>query len=152
VVLDPGRMKIEALCLLASVSKDRGLVHWAIFERSVNTEKFNYYLEELKQKTRGYKASLFLDNLRVHHANLVRQKMEELEIGSIFNVAYRPEYNAIEHYWSLIKAKFKKLRLRALLDGEQRSGEELIEAAIWSIDNSIVIKICGDMIEKLSEL
>lgn len=34
-------------CLLASVSAERGLVHWKLYERSVNAQKFNDYLSEL---------------------------------------------------------------------------------------------------------
>ena len=35
-------------CLLLGISEENGVEHWRIFQKSVNNEKFEQYLEELR--------------------------------------------------------------------------------------------------------
>ena len=54
---------------------------------------------------------MFLDNLRVHHTNKVKELCKELDIPLVFNLAYSPDYNPIETYFSLLKNHYKRLKL-----------------------------------------
>jgi transposase len=62
--------------LFASVSEESDMVHWCIFERYVNFDKFIEFLEDLNEINSGKPVVLLLDNLRVHHALLVKEYTE----------------------------------------------------------------------------
>ena len=53
---------------------------------------------------------------------------------TLFNVAYSPENNAIEIFWSLVKKRYKKLRLDHILRGIKFECRELIIEALGSVN------------------
>jgi transposase len=112
-------MSAEPLALLAAVSKEGGLEASVIFEKSVNSQRFIEFLNEIARLHEGSKVSIFMDNLAVHHSKMVQAHMKGLDIKSIFNVPYSPQYNAIELVFSLIKRNFKKLRLASVSKDER---------------------------------
>jgi putative transposase len=57
---------------------------------------------------------LVLDNARIHHARLVKQKARELDIHLLFLPPYSPKYNPIEFLW-----KDGKRKLSAIANFEQ---------------------------------
>ena len=79
----------------------------SIFEKSVNIDKFNEFLEKLAANNEGKKVALFMDNLAVHRSNRARAKMTELGIEPVFNLAYSPDFNPIEFCFSHVKRLFK---------------------------------------------
>jgi transposase len=56
----------------------------------------------------------------------VREKMEQLEIGCIYNAAYSPDYNPIESVFSVVKNAIKRERIRQFAKGSKKSIEEII--------------------------
>jgi transposase len=58
---------------------------------------------------------LFIDNLAVHKTKESKAKYVELNITPLYNVAYSPEFNGIEYYWSIVKQHYKKLLLYHLM-------------------------------------
>ena len=57
---------------------------------------------------------LFLDNSSVHRC--CRKKMADIGITPVWNVPYKPEYNAgVERYWAQLKAHFRPLLLSKML-------------------------------------
>jgi len=48
-----------------------------------------------------------MDNLSLHRSIEIRERMDELGFGYIFNAAYSPEFNPIETVFSLAKSYIK---------------------------------------------
>jgi transposase len=53
---------------------------------------------------------LYLDNLRVHHSKRVKDFCEDNNLQLVFNIAYSPELNPIENFFSLVKNRYKRLK------------------------------------------
>ena len=109
------RLNEPTLAVLAGVSKDRGLEHFQIFERSVNIPKFIEWLDKLRAKIGSDKMLLFLDNLSVHRSRRSQQAMRDRGFRWCYNVPFACQYNSIELVFSQVKAKFKALRARKLM-------------------------------------
>ena len=88
-----------------------------LFKNSVNTAKFNVYLEELRAKFPFDDMCLYMDNLAVHKSKVVRERMDELSFKYIYGPAYSPDLNPIETVFSMAKGKIKKARLAAICNG-----------------------------------
>ncbi len=88
---------------MAGVSREKGVEHTATFERSVNSDKFVKFLEQLTSPYKAGEVVLFLDNLSVHHSKIVQQYMKDNQLEALFNVPYSPDYNPIENVFNLLK-------------------------------------------------
>ena len=64
--VDTAKLEEPTLALLCGISKERGVEHYQIFEKSVNVEKFKDYCCNLRAKTEGQQIALFMDNLSAH--------------------------------------------------------------------------------------
>ena len=60
-----------------------------------------------------------MDNLSVHRSAEIKERMDELGFGYIFNAAYSPEFNPIETVFSLAKSYIKKERLKSIANEEE---------------------------------
>ena len=114
VAADLAYMQEPTLVVLASISKEKGLEHYRIFDNSVNIAKFKEFLQELRGQNGDEKIALFMDNLSAHRSEKSKVEMARLGFRAIFNVPYSPEYNPIEFAFSKIKSKFRSLRARKL--------------------------------------
>jgi len=94
--------------LIFAISEENGLEHYRIFKKSIDFEKFNEYLDELYVENKHDNIALFFDNLRVHLKYEVTLKLNELDIESIQNVPYQPDYNPAESCLSKIKNHYKR--------------------------------------------
>ena len=64
--VDEAKLNEPTLALLAGISKERGVDHYKIFEKSVNIAKFKEWLTGLRDVTGDDKVALFMDQLSVH--------------------------------------------------------------------------------------
>ena len=112
--------------MLSGISKERGQEHFRIFPKSVNTEHFIEYLEELRALNGQDKLLVFADQLNVHTCDKSTKKMRELGMRYCFNLTYSPEYNPIEFVFSKVKTTFRSLRARKLTAQIQDAHEALI--------------------------
>ena len=135
-------MGTKPIALVAAVSRENGIESANLFERSVNSQKFIQFLEDLVQGYQPEQLVVFMDNLTVHHSKLVQQFMKDRNIGVLFNVLYSPEYNPIELVFNLIKQSFKKYRLEAISQGKIKGFQSLIRKAIQNVDQEQVQYIC----------
>jgi transposase len=89
--------KYESLSMISAIT-NRGRIHWMIVDGTVNKERFIEFLERLCKSTKR-KVFLVLDNLRVHHSQVVREWLEgkEKKIELFFLPAYSPDLNPDEH-------------------------------------------------------
>lgn len=88
--------KRENLSVISTVS-NQGKVRWMVFEGALNAKTLIEFLGRLV-KDAGHKLFLILDNLRVHHANLVREWLDEHkpQIEVFYLPSYSPELNPDE--------------------------------------------------------
>ena len=93
--VDQANLNEPTLALLAGISKDKGLEHYQIFQRSVNVVKFKEYLAGVRAANPDKKICLFMDNLGAHTSKKSKAEMQRLGFRWIFNVPYSPEYNPI---------------------------------------------------------
>ena len=54
-----------------------------------------------------------MDNMRSHHAKVVKNLLEEKHIQYLYLPSYSPYYNPIENMWSKIKASMRKQKVHA---------------------------------------
>ena len=76
---------------------------------SINVDDFIEFLGKLRQGTGKHFIYVFLDNLRVHHSNRVKEYCGINKIKLVFNAAYSSEFNPVERLWALSKQLFRKL-------------------------------------------
>ena len=109
----------SAIAVLGGVSQERGVDLMMQFEKSVNIEKFKLWLDELRARYFFDDICLVMDNLRVHHSNAVKDRMEEQGFEYVFTPVYSPDLNPIESVFSQFKGQLKRERFRAIqLDQE----------------------------------
>ena len=60
-MVDAAKLNEPTLALLASISKEKGLEHFQIFEKSVDIPKFKEWLRELRRQNTDDKICLFMD-------------------------------------------------------------------------------------------
>ena len=53
------------------------------------------------------KVAILWDNASAHKARTVKAHLARLDVASIFNIAYSPQYNGIEHVFSDVKPRFR---------------------------------------------
>ena len=96
--------------IILAVSYEKGLEYSEIFDFSVNTDKFQDYIDNLYERNRKDKLLLYMDNLGGHVANLTKQKMSEYGMRFVYNVPYQPDLNAVESVISILKNTIKRER------------------------------------------
>ena len=74
-----------------------------------------------------------MDNMRSHHAKVVKNLLDEKHIQYLYLPPYSPDYNPIENMWSKIKANMRKQKVRAA---------DLLPEAIEKAFSSIHISDC----------
>ena len=88
----------RSLVNMISTVAHQGKVRFMIYEGSMNAERF---IQFIKQLIKGAKKEIFLvlDNLRVHHAKVVKAWLEDYKhrIALFFLPAYSPELNPDEY-------------------------------------------------------
>ena len=94
--------------------------------RSINTNKFMIFLDDLRRKRWADDIVLFADRLSVHRSKRVAARLEELSIPLVLNASYEPKYNPIENVFAQVKEHFKFLRL----EGISTNSKEDIESNI----------------------
>jgi hypothetical protein len=107
------------LHLVAGVSEENGLEGYAIFERSVDSNKFLLAIQTFLRH--GDNLTLLGDNASWHRSRQTFAGLRQMGMFFIKNVPYSPVLNPIENVFSLIKNDFKRRRLQALQLGTEIS-------------------------------
>jgi hypothetical protein len=122
--------------LVSGISEEKGLEHQLLNKRSIKAEEFKQFIEQLQAKHPEQKLAVFMDNLQVHKTAAMMQLYKDLDILPIFNVAYSPQFNGIETYFSLLKGKYKQLLLKRIIDGGDIDAVSLIKESVASVVDS----------------
>ena len=64
-------------------------------------------------------------------------------------VAYGPEYNPIERFWSKVKLAFKKQRMQAILEGASPDFEKLLRRILLGYPKEKIASICQRTYESM---
>ena len=73
----------------------------------------------------------------------MKAKLKELDILSIINVPYSPQFNPIEYSFSVVKNAFKRMRAENIVLNKEKTPEEMIKAAVnngWINYDSCIIE------------
>ena len=114
---------------------------YTTYQGGTTAERFESYLKSDLFPTLSPDDIVVMDNMRSHHAKVVKNLLDEKHIQYLYLPPYSPDYNPIENMWSKIKANMRKQKVRAaaLLPGA-------IEKAFSSIHISDCIgwfRACG---------
>ena len=84
-----------------------GFLHYEVFHRSYNTERFNDFIERLLPMMTlfpGPRSVLLLDNCRTHHSRELQERCDLIGILLLFLPPYSPDYNPIELAFAELKS------------------------------------------------
>ena len=121
------------------------------YKKSVNVEKCLDWIQKLRAENPDRKLCLFWDNLSVHHSKRVLGRLEELGIRVIFNLAYSPQFNAVEGCFSKVKQSFKKHRLQKMAHGLRPNLHTLIQRAVKSLTKKDIKNFIAHSERQLAE-
>jgi len=84
---------------MISAITNTGKSMFALYEESINIERFIDFMQKVIDSNNGKKVYLIVDNLRVHHAKLVKTWIEEHkeQIAIFYLPPYSPEFNPDEY-------------------------------------------------------
>ena len=84
---------------MISAITNTGKTMFALYEESINVDRFLDFLQRVIDSSNNRKIYMIVDNLRVHHARLVKQWLEENKekIVLFYLPPYSPEYNPDEY-------------------------------------------------------
>ncbi len=80
IEIDEQKLQMKSLALIAAASAEGGLEHYRIYHRSINTEQYIRFLEELSCLHPPGSTALFLDNMRVHRSKKAADAYKRLGI------------------------------------------------------------------------
>ena len=89
------RFKINMISAITNTGKSM----FALYDESIKIDSFIEFCEKVIESNNGKKVFLIVDNLRVHHAKLVKAWEEEHkdQIKLFYLPAYSPDYNPDEY-------------------------------------------------------
>ena len=88
-------------------------INWEFIYRSKKTKNAKDFLNllyQLRYKEERKWIIVMIDNVRIHHAKIVKKYCNEHYIMLVYLPPYSPEYNPIEQLRKHIKWKFQKLQ------------------------------------------
>jgi transposase len=126
--------------LLAAMTQE-GLLASMTVEGAANTEAFLTYLDEVLCPALRPGQVLLMDNLQVHKAGAVHQRIEACGCRLVFLPRYSPDFNPIEGAFSKLKTFLRRVqaRTRAALEVAIGAGLQTITAQ----DAQGWFKYCG---------
>ena len=111
IFVDQANFHIKAQAFLGVIGLNMGLVHYKMYDMSVNATKFMGFLKELRRRLPKGEVVIYMDNLSVHKTPAVKEVMADLNFTYCMSPFYSPDYNPIEYYFSMLKRLAKRERL-----------------------------------------
>ncbi len=116
------------ISLIGGMSVD-GLIATFSVVGSVNTDVFLFYVQEILIPQLWVGAIVVMDNLPVHHADVIREAIEAAGAKLFFLPPYSPDLSPIELCWSKIKQLLRSAKART---------HEAIDLALTKIINDCI--------------
>ena len=99
--------------ILSSVRLN-GKTSYTVYCGGTTGERFAEYLKTKLIPTLSKTDVIVMDNMRSHHAKIVKQVLDESEIKYLYLPPYSPDLNPIEKMWSKLKAYLRKEKVRVV--------------------------------------
>ena len=80
-----------------------------VFEGYSNASVYETYIEQVLMPSLRPGMVVVIDNARFHKSAKVVQLIESVECRVIFLPPYSPDLNPIEHFWSAMKTKIRRM-------------------------------------------
>ena len=98
--------------ILSSIRMN-GEMAYTTYTGGTTAERFRDYLENVLLPTLDEHAVIIMDNMKSHHARIVKALLDERKIAYLYLPPYSPDLNPIEKLWSKLKSILRKLKVRA---------------------------------------
>ena len=98
--------------ILSSIRMN-GEMAYTTYTGGTTAERFRDYLENVLLPTLDEHAVIIMDNMKSHHARIVKAFHDERKIAYLYLPPYSPDLNPIEKLWSKLKSILRKLKVRA---------------------------------------
>lgn len=131
----------QNISLIGGMSID-GLIATMSIVGSVNTDVFLFYVQEILIPQLWVGAIVLMDNLSVHHAQVVREAIEAVGAKVVFLPPYSPDLSPIELCWSKLKQLLRSAKARTQ-DALDQALTEIINECISSDDALSWFNHCG---------
>ena len=96
--------------ILSSIWLDGKTVH-TVYQGGTTAERFAEYPENILLPTLSGNGIIIMDNMRSHHAKVVKGILDSSGIRYLYLPPYSPDLNPIEKMWSKIKAYLRKVKV-----------------------------------------
>lgn len=98
---------VSVICLIG----ETGFVHYEYVDGAYTAERIcDFFDNALPKLPRN--ATLIFDNARIHKSECVKLKLQEHHIDFEFLPTYSPQLNPIENFFSVLKARQRRIRPR----------------------------------------
>lgn len=97
--------------ILSSVRLN-GQTAYTVYHGGTTAEQFAEYLKSILLPTLSKDDIIVMDNMRSHHAKMVKKILDASVIRYLYLPPYSPDFNPIEKMWSKIKAYLRKVKIR----------------------------------------
>ena len=101
--------------ILSSIRMN-GETAYTIYKGGTTAERFAEYLKSILLPTLSKTDIIVMDNMRSHHAKIVKEVLEQFGIQYCYLPPYSPDLNPIEKMWSKIKASLRKQKVRIAVE------------------------------------
>ena len=105
------RNRGKNISLIGALSLD-GLIATMSIPGSVNTDVFLTYIQEVLLPQLWVGAVVIMDNLPVHHAQIIQDVIESVGAKVVFLPPYSPDLSPIELCWSKLKQCLRAAKAR----------------------------------------
>ena len=100
----------------------------------LNGDMYAGFIDKCSRKMGRKPFALFMDGHFVHKSLNVKQMMADKEITMILNIPASPQFNGAEGCFSVVKNYYKRQRLRAMINREQYSVQQLIQESFGQLN------------------
>lgn len=97
--------------ILSSVRLN-GETCYTTYSGGTTGKKFVDYLENMLIPTLKEGDIIVMDNMRSHHAKIVKELLDRAGVRYLYLPPYSPDLNPIEKMWSKLKANLRKQKIR----------------------------------------
>lgn len=85
---------------------------YTVYPGGTTAERFAEYLKTKLLPTLSEADIIVMDNMRSHHAKVVKQLLDSSKVTYLYLPPYSPDLNPIEKMWSKLKAFLRKEKIR----------------------------------------
>ncbi len=155
-IVEKKSIHFPVVACVGAIDEIGRLLQFSTFEKSVDRVKFIEFLEALKHKVDLRGATMFLDNLNVHHSNDVKRWAQREGLHLLFNAPYSCRFNPIETLWAFAKKPFfneelmiyDKLRWGDVEERARKHVEAVSQQSLYKCVRHVVVE-AGDFLQEL---